>query len=307
MKWEKQDLPNIPIGETIEAGDVLIRKFQKDGVTMVSKESEEAAREWLAIKALSLDTRDFEHFGIPKYSFEQLSKNRGVLTMPFYAYNLGTKQVSALTPLQLPHNFEQYIPRLVSACLELMSISRNETDLPMDEVYRNKTYAQRAQDWSDYIARILRDRHDIVDMIRTKLITASNETNELERYALSHGNFWQDHLALDVNDTIVIFDFGTISFQRPKYYDVLFFIHRLYTAMESPSCAIKMWEELLRQLPAGSIAELKHYARCIFAQRAIGGIFDYCVEFDTNEAGYSRLNLELAVEFSHEYDTIFSL
>jgi hypothetical protein len=175
------------------------------------------------------------------------------------------KQISTVRPID-NSNLKFWIPNIIEINLFLLSL---ESNITFD---RDKNKKSIIQNWDSYLEKIQgwiteSKRDDLEEVF--KVILEFKDTYEP---GINHGDFVPWHM-IHYKDKIVLVDAEHASSKSPKYYDVLYFFHRVYTATNAPDLA-KFYLETLRNQLQEERPMFEKSIRPILASRIIGGFWD---------------------------------
>lgn len=105
------------------------------------------------------------------------------------------------------------------------------------------------------------------------LLKIARELRQTYEPAFNHGDFVPWHM-LEADERFVLIDAEHASISKPKYYDVAYFYHRVYTAAMSPDLAKAFLRAVSDQLPKPERNAFMRKLRPVLAGRVIGGYGD---------------------------------
>ena len=145
-------------------------------------------------------------------------------------------------------DLEDQLANISKAALEIMNLKTNKT-LPLDEHLspqeRKNKFFQKLQYWNEQTTR---DLSDLIELIE-------NKYRHL-RTAPCHGDLVPWHFIRNDLGELYLIDGESARMSGPKFYDVAYFYHRVYTKLKRPDIACKFIDKV------------------ILAQRLVGGYFD---------------------------------
>lgn len=106
--------------------------------------------------------------------------------------------------------------------------------------------------------------------------------------SLNHGDFVPWHMIQHSNGFVLI-DGEHASGNGPRYYDIGYFYHRLYTAGESPNLATEYLNHIRHKLPKGERLIFEVALRPLLASRIIGGYMDTQIDGVTDLKFHDQL------------------
>ena len=134
----------------------------------------------------------------------------------------------------------------------------------------------------------------VEDLGMEKLVAVLKEFRNNFNFGLNHGDFTPWHLIKnDNNSRWVLIDSEHASNNDPKYYDIAYFYHRLYTSAHGADAARK-YLDLIKERLGGpeKIEEFWRSIRPILAARIIGGYWDAKTGGATNYLIHDQLKQE---------------
>jgi hypothetical protein len=135
----------------------------------------------------------------------------------------------------------------------------NNADLSLEE--RKENFLSRIREWMEQFPQ------DV-----SKLYEFIKENVEAYLSAPSHGDFAPWHILADGDNHLTLIDGEHGKINGVKFYDVAYFYHRVYTALQRPDLADKFLQFYLNIHPMTPAEKLCF--KVILAQRVIGGYFD---------------------------------
>lgn len=105
------------------------------------------------------------------------------------------------------------------------------------------------------------------------LLAIAAELRQTYEPAHNHGDFVPWHM-LEADKRFVLIDAEHASVTKPKYYDIAYFYHRVYTAAKSPALAKAFLRAANNELPKREQAAFMKKFRPVLAGRTIGGFWD---------------------------------
>lgn len=111
---------------------------------------------------------------------------------------------------------------------------------------------------------------------------------------LQHGDFVPWHMHDDGFPNVVLIDLegGNLRF---RYYDLAYIYHRLFTKRGQPSLAKALLDKFLETVPDRE--EFKKAFIPSLVNRAVGGLQDYCNEYEKRDKESNDLHLKLQRQF----------
>jgi len=163
-------------------------------------------------------------------------------------------------------NLNKWIDKIIKTNLFFLSLKNIN-------FYRDKNSKNFTEEWDGYFKKVNGWYEEVKE---NQLQGIINEVKKLENTytaGISHGDFVPWHMIQD-NEKFILIDGEHASGQSPRYYDICYFYHRVYTSADSPKCA-KYYLNKIRQ--GLSIPEKNRFdvsIKPILASRMIGGFWD---------------------------------
>lgn len=180
------------------------------------------------------------------------------------SYHEGTMLASKNPPYT--DGLDRWLNRIVKSNLFFLSLEN--LSLPRDRGQKGID-----KEWDKFIKKI-KSRHQEVEehQLQEVLEEVHNLKNTYEQ-GVNHGDFVPWHM-IHEGDRFVLIDGEHASAQSPKYYDICYFYHRLYTSAQNPELAKLYLNKLRSSLPKSEKNKLDLSIRPILAARIISGFWD---------------------------------
>lgn len=104
---------------------------------------------------------------------------------------------------------------------------------------------------------------------------------------LNHGDFVPWHM-IENNGQIVLIDAEHASSLGPRYYDIAYFYHRVYTALQAPKLAEKYLAMIKKKLPEEEKEKFERFFPLVLATRILGGFWEMAT-IDDRDIKYHQL------------------
>jgi len=171
--------------------------------------------------------------------------------------------------LSLPsyiRHLERWLDHIVEINLFLLSLEnitfkKDEYTKPIPE--RWEAYFKKIQSWQEAVSE-----HPLEDILR-----AVEQLKETFRPAINHGDFTPKHMIAE-GPKLILIDAEHASSKSPKYYDICYFYHRLYTSFNQPALAKRYLRTIWEKLPRQEKEVFEISIRPLIAARIIGGFWD---------------------------------
>lgn len=175
------------------------------------------------------------------------------------------------TPARDPQDLENWLVKISDTLIFLDSIKINNIQLDHDSPYPKpvneymvdlmKTWAEKPLQTS-FLKKT--ELNQLVDLV----VTAPPLPN-----CLQHGDFVPWHM-ISLDQTFGLIDSEAASIYKPRFYDLAYFYHRVFTKLWQPSIAQKFFKMFMDRSGIDS-RQLTTYFLPVLAQRCTGGMFDY--------------------------------
>ena len=160
----------------------------------------------------------------------------------------------------------QWLDKIVKSNLFFLSL-RN-IDFLRDKDLKNIT-----EKWDEFFQRIQSWYQEVKEhQLQEVLEEVKNLRNTYES-GVNHGDFVPWHMIREGKRFILI-DSEHASNQSPKYYDICYFYHRLYTSARDPELAKEYLNKICDNLSDAEKNKFDRSIRPILATRIIGGFWD---------------------------------
>jgi hypothetical protein len=177
-------------------------------------------------------------------------------------------------PLLLPQktapdkNFDARLPEVVA--INKFLLNQSDFIMPRDDEHEGKPLANRIQlyyqRWEDFY-------NDVKEFDLKQLLDTVKTIDKTFAKALNHCDFAPWHMMRSDNK-LVLFDAEHASNYNPRYYDVCYFYHRLYTVGTGADSAKKYFNLFRDSLDSRERQQFDDAVKPILAARIIGGFWD---------------------------------
>jgi hypothetical protein len=154
------------------------------------------------------------------------------------------------------------------------------------------------QDWADKFRRVESWQKEVPDANLEPLLEAVKKARDTYTPAIKHGDFVPWHM-IEAGDKFILIDAEHCSPDAPRYVDIAYFYHRLYTSGQNPELADKYLKIFRARLACPQQAEFDRAIVPILAERIIGGYWDA----KTDDVKDTHFHDRLKVEFIKNYLT----
>ncbi len=176
---------------------------------------------------------------------------------------------------------DKWIDKIVKSNLFFLSLpelnlQKDGTHKPINEKW--DVFFKRIQSWFDEVKEF-------------KLDKVFDEVDDLEKTyepAVNHGDFVPWHM-IDEGRQFILIDAEHASSYSPKYYDVCYFYHRLYTSANAPELAKEYFGKIKHSLSDSEKNKFNISVRPILATRIIGGFWDAKTDGLKNVSSHNNL------------------
>ena len=186
--------------------------------------------------------------------------------------------------------FEGNLEQVVDINMSLLEMPK--LDLPRDQEFSGKSEEDCANRMIEIYSTFAKQ---VEELGMDELVEVLEEFRNNFKFGLNHGDFTPWHLIKnDIKSRWVLIDSEHASNNDPKFYDIAYFYHRLYTSSHGADGARRYLDLIKARLGgAEKIEEFKRSIRPILAARIIGGYWDAKT---AGESDY-RIHNQLKQEF----------
>ena len=220
-----------------------------------------------------------DYFKVPKvFETGNIGEHFYYIGEYFEGKMLATKKPADLTGL------EDWLGKIAKANIFISSIEKIK--LP-----RDRDMPPVVERWDDYFKRI-KGWYDTADNLTLEpILKKAEELKTTYHKGLCHGDFIPWHM-IGRGDHFILIDAEHATTLWPRYYDVAYFYHRIYTATDSPEMANEYLKKVKELLPADRLTTFEAEFMPILATRILGGFF----ELKIGEGDYSDKYHEILKE-----------
>jgi len=209
-----------------------------------------------AAKQQAIDT-----FAVPKvFQTGEFNGNYFYISEFYEGPFLATKEPRDVSRL------EKWLDKIVDTNLFFLRLENIEFD-------RDKEQKSIFDQWDEYFNKISSWHQEVKENDLDDIFEAVKEMKNTYKPAVNHGDFVPWHM-IEANGKFVLIDAEHASSKSPRYYDIVYFYHRLYTSANSPDLAKKYLNMIRERLPADEKEKFERSIRPIIAARIIGGFWD---------------------------------
>jgi hypothetical protein len=210
-----------------------------------------------------IEKNQIDYFDVPKIY------ETGTYDGKFYylsSYHEGSMLASKKPPAT--GNLSNWLDKIVAANVFFLSLPREKLSFSRDqntvskEIRWHRFYNQVQSWYQDTREYKLAEVFDEVKNLRDSFIPGVN-----------HGDFVPWHM-IQEEDKFILIDGEHARIHSPRYYDVCYFYHRLYTSGRDPKTAKRYLAQIRKQLPAEERKRFDVSIKPILATRIIGGFWD---------------------------------
>lgn len=180
-------------------------------------------------------------------------------------------------------NLEKWIDKIIKSNLFFLSLPRKNLSFPRDDergAFDEEwgQYYQSIQSWHEEVKEHgLQDVFDQVKNLKDKFQPSVN-----------HGDFLPWHM-IEEGEKFILIDGEHGSKESPKYYDVCYFYHILYTSGQNPELAKTYLGKFRGELPKEEKSVFEGLMKPILAARIIGGFWDAKNATQTDVSYHNKL------------------
>jgi len=201
-------------------------------------------------------------------------------------YYLSTHHDGAMLASKNPPsvgNLEEWIDKIIKSNLFFLSLQRQDLNFRRDQDSISSQdkwdeFFQRVQSWYEEVKE--HQLQEIFDEVKNLRSTFEPGVN--------HGDFVPWHM-IQEGEKFILIDGEHASIQSPRYYDVCYFYHRLYTSAQNPDLAKIYLGKFRNQLSEEEKNKFDLSIRPILATRIIGGFWDAKTDGQEDVAFHNKL------------------
>lgn len=204
---------------------------------------------------------DIDFFNVPKIFYTGEFENK--------FYYLSSHHDGSFLATKNPPNTErldQWIDKIVKSNLFLLSLK----DMSF---YRDKDSKRITERWNEYLKRIGSWHEEVKEHQLQVVFDTVKDLKATYEPGINHGDFVSWHM-IQEREKFILIDAEHASSQSPKYYDICYFYHRLYTSAHNPDIAKEYLNKIRDNLPDGKRSDFDDSIKPILASRIIGGFWD---------------------------------
>jgi len=165
-------------------------------------------------------------------------------------------------------SLDQWIDKIIKSNLFFLSLRGQDLN------FRRDQDSISSQDkWDEFFQRVQSWHEEVKEHQLQKIFEEVKNLKDTFEPSVNHGDFVPWHMIQD-GEKFILIDGEHASIQSPKYYDVCYFYHRLYTSAQNPELAKMYLSKLRNHLPEDEKNKFDLSIRPILATRIIGGFWD---------------------------------
>lgn len=165
-------------------------------------------------------------------------------------------------------NLEKWINKIIKSNLFFLSLQEKDLNLR-----RNRVTVDSQDRWDEFYQRIKSWYEEVKEHRLQKIFDEVKNLRSTFEPSVNHGDFVPWHM-IQEDEKFILIDGEHASVQSPKYYDVCYFYHRLYTSAQNPELAKTYLDKFRSQLSEENKNKFDLSIRPILATRIIGGFWD---------------------------------
>jgi len=207
-----------------------------------------------------------KEFGIDCFDVPDIY-NTGEFEGKFYflsSYHEGSMLASKNPPKT--KGLGRWLDKIVKANLFFLSL-RNV------KFSRDKGAKTIVEKWDEYIQKIQDWYKEARRKQLQKILETVKELKDTYVPGVNHGDFVPWHMIRE-GEKFILIDGEHASGQSPRYYDICYFYHRLYTSAKNPELAKLYLNKIRKSLSKAEKNKFDSSIRPILASRIIGGFWD---------------------------------
>lgn len=171
---------------------------------------------------------------------------------------------------------EPWLNKIVQTNLFLLSL-KDKT------FYRDQGLTPKIQDWDNW-QNFDKWYEQVKDYNLEPIYQAAKNLEKIYEPGVNHGDFVPWHMIKSKNKFILI-DAEHASGLTPRYLDIIYLYHRLYTKANNPELAKNYLNKIRFRLPKEERNKFEQAIQPILAKRIVGGYLDY-KSGDKTDLGY---------------------
>ena len=210
-----------------------------------------------------IEKADINYFDVPKiYESGEYEKK---------FYYLSSHHDGSMLAFKNPpntENLDQWIDKIVKSNLFFLSLQKQNLNLRRDQ---DSISSQKK--WNEFFQRVQSWYLEVKEHQLQEMLESVKKLRDTYELGVNHGDFVPWHMIQDGGKFILI-DGEHASSQSPRYYDVCYFYHRLYTSAQNPGLAKNYLNKLRNQLSEEEKNKFDLSIKPILATRIIGGFWD---------------------------------
>ncbi len=168
-----------------------------------------------------------------------------------------------------PKDIQKFISKIIQTNRFIDQLPKFELFLDMgvkpDTAKRSEEFYTKNSSWYDTRVKAKYNLDNVLEEVK-------NFSTNLE-FGLNHGDLVPWNI-LAKDGELIVLDGEHASFYKPKYYDVVYMYHRLYTSLELPELAKDYINQYRISLAGDKVNDFDDKFRTIIAGRIIGGLWD---------------------------------
>ena len=165
-------------------------------------------------------------------------------------------------------NLEQWTDKIIKSNLFFLSLQKQDLSFKRDQD------SISSQDkWDEFFQRVQSWYHEVEEHQLREIFKEVKNLKTTFEPSVNHGDFVPWHM-IEEGEKFILIDGEHVSTQSPKYYDVCYFYHRLYTSAQNPGLAKLYLSKFRDQLSEGEKNKFDLAIKPILATRIIGGFWD---------------------------------
>lgn len=201
-------------------------------------------------------------------------------------YYLSSYHDGSLLASKNPPNTERldmWLDKILKSNLFFLSLQKQDLRLQRDQDSEDLT-----NKWDEFFKKIQGWYQEVEKHHLQEILEAVKNLKDTYEPSVNHGDFVPWHMIQEGKKFILI-DGEHASAQSPRYYDVCYFYHRLYTSAQNPELAKNYLSKLRDQLPKEEKNKFDLSIKPILATRIIGGFWDAKTNEQDDTSYHNRL------------------
>jgi len=163
---------------------------------------------------------------------------------------------------------DQWLDKILKSNLFFLSLQKQDLHLQRDQ--GSESLIKR---WDKFFKKIQGWYQEVEEYHLQEILEAVKNLKDTYEPSVNHGDFVPWHM-IQEGEKFILIDGEHASTKSPRYYDVCYFYHRVYTSAQNPELAKSYLSKLRSRLPKTEKNKFDSSIKPILAARIIGGFWD---------------------------------